>query len=204
MFGIDGIFSHALSVRFLRFYNEILTLIEFLVNVMQFYKFCCYIGVARSRNIESDRDYQINKERVQELKVLWKGERLHSICLQIVTFEMLNSSWYSCVKLWACSETRGWKRVNTLNQKVIQFTRLFVLGDKIHAYIKRNRASNVSSRNNDAVRTRLLRCPVTITHTNTDPVIMGITSRETKERHRYGSQLDTAAQVEETGRELSF
>ena len=42
-----------------------------------------YYGVNRSRNIESDRDYQKNKEvlehiRVQELKVLWKTEKLHS------------------------------------------------------------------------------------------------------------------------------
>ena len=37
-----------------------------------------YIGVTRSRKIESDRDYQKNKERVQELKVLWKMKRLHS------------------------------------------------------------------------------------------------------------------------------
>ena len=28
--------------------------------------------------IESDRDCQKNKERIQELKVLWKKEKLHS------------------------------------------------------------------------------------------------------------------------------
>ena len=36
------------------------------------------IGVTRSRVIESERDFHKNKERVQELKVLWKNERLHS------------------------------------------------------------------------------------------------------------------------------
>ena len=41
----------------------------------------CCIGIARSRKIESDRDYQKNKEhkeRVEEHKVLWKKERLLS------------------------------------------------------------------------------------------------------------------------------
>ena len=48
---------------------------------------CCY-GF-RSRKIESDRDYQKNKERVQELKVLWKNEKLHStINKYIETFEI--------------------------------------------------------------------------------------------------------------------
>ena len=66
------------------------------------------IFVTRSRKIESDRDYQKNKDCVQELKVLWKRGILHStinkyieiltltrlqaFCLQIVTFKMLNSS----------------------------------------------------------------------------------------------------------------
>ena len=76
---------------------------------MIFYQYICYYyGVTRSRKIESDRDYQKNKERVQELKVLWKKEKLHStinkyiemltftrlqsFCSQIVTFKMLNSS----------------------------------------------------------------------------------------------------------------
>ena len=36
------------------------------------------MGVTRCRKIESDRDYQKNKERVQELKVLGKKEKLHS------------------------------------------------------------------------------------------------------------------------------
>ena len=36
------------------------------------------MGVTRSRKIDSDRDYQKNKERVQEFKVLWKKEKLHS------------------------------------------------------------------------------------------------------------------------------
>ena len=36
---------------------------------------CCYIEVTRSKKIESDRDYQKNKECVQELKVLWKKKK---------------------------------------------------------------------------------------------------------------------------------
>ena len=75
---------------------------------MSVYKFCCYIGVARSRKIGSDRDFQKNKERVQEFKVLWKKEnctlqltsllkrstltRLHAFTSRIVTSKMLNSS----------------------------------------------------------------------------------------------------------------
>ena len=43
-----------------------------------FYKFCYYIGVTRSGKIESDRNYQKNKARVQELKISWKKEKLHS------------------------------------------------------------------------------------------------------------------------------
>ena len=39
---------------------------------------CYYIRVTTSRKIESDRDCQKNKERVQELKILWKQEKLHS------------------------------------------------------------------------------------------------------------------------------
>ena len=45
---------------------------------MYFYEFCCYIEVTRSRKIEFDRDYQKNEEHVQEVKVLWKNEKLHS------------------------------------------------------------------------------------------------------------------------------
>jgi len=49
----------------------------------------CYIGVSRSRKIESDRDYQKNKEHVQELKVLGKKEKLHStINKYIETFDI--------------------------------------------------------------------------------------------------------------------
>ena len=64
--------------------------------------FSWHLGVTRSREIESYRDYQ---ERVQELKVLWKNEKLHATinkyietltftrlqasCSQIVTFKML-------------------------------------------------------------------------------------------------------------------
>ena len=56
---------------------------------MRLYKFCCcYIGVNRSRKIESDRDYQKNKQRVQELTVLWKNEKSHStISMYIETFD---------------------------------------------------------------------------------------------------------------------
>ena len=39
---------------------------------------CALYKVTRSRKIESDGDYQKNKERVQELKVLWKKETLYS------------------------------------------------------------------------------------------------------------------------------
>ena len=65
------------------------------------------ISVTRSRSTECDRDYQENTERVHELKVLWKKEKLHSTiskyfetltftrlqtcCSQVVTFKM-NSS----------------------------------------------------------------------------------------------------------------
>ena len=51
--------------------------------------FLCYIGVTRSRKIESDRDYQKNKERVEELRVLWKKEKLLStINKYIETFDI--------------------------------------------------------------------------------------------------------------------
>ena len=69
--------------------------------------FYYYYAVTKSKKW-SDRDIRKNKERVQELKVLWKGERLHSTinkyietliftilqacCSQIVTFKILNSS----------------------------------------------------------------------------------------------------------------
>ena len=39
---------------------------------------CCYIGVTRFKKIEFNRNYQKNKKRVQELKILWKNEKLHS------------------------------------------------------------------------------------------------------------------------------
>ena len=56
---------------------------------MMFYKFCCYIGIVRSTKIESDRNYQKNKERVQELKVLLKKEKLLStINRYIETFDI--------------------------------------------------------------------------------------------------------------------
>ena len=58
-----------------------------------------------SHQIESDRDYQKNKERVQELKILWKNKtlystinkyietliltRLQACCSKIVTFKIL-------------------------------------------------------------------------------------------------------------------
>ena len=49
----------------------------------------CWIGIIRSRKIESDRDYQKSKERIQVLKVLWKKERLHSkINKYSVTFDI--------------------------------------------------------------------------------------------------------------------
>ena len=45
--------------------------------------------VATSRKIESDREYQKNKERVRELKVLWKKEELHStISKYVETFHI--------------------------------------------------------------------------------------------------------------------
>ena len=44
--------------------------------MMLVYKFHCYIEVTRSRGIESDTNYQNNEERVQELKALWKKEKL--------------------------------------------------------------------------------------------------------------------------------
>ena len=54
-----------------------------------FYKKCRYIGVTRSRKIKCDMDYLKNEERVQELKVLWKRERLHStINKYIETFDI--------------------------------------------------------------------------------------------------------------------
>ena len=49
---------------------------QFSISLYQFC--CCCIGVTRSRKIESDRDYQKNKESVQDLKALWKKEKLHS------------------------------------------------------------------------------------------------------------------------------
>ena len=76
------------------------------------YKFCCYIGVTRSRKIKSDGDYQKNKERAQELKILWKKEKLlHTInkynetfdtntitsfSVQIVTFKVLTQIPFLC------------------------------------------------------------------------------------------------------------
>ena len=46
------------------------------------------LQVYRSRKIESDRHYQKNKERVQELKVLWKKKKLLSaINKYIETFD---------------------------------------------------------------------------------------------------------------------
>ena len=53
------------------------------------YRSCCYIGVTRSRKIESDGDYLKNNERVQELKVLWKKAKLHyTINKNIETFDI--------------------------------------------------------------------------------------------------------------------
>ena len=60
----------------------------------------CWIGVTRSRKIESDRSYQKNKERIQELKGLWKRKncilqltsilkRLTLIRLQAFTSRMI-------------------------------------------------------------------------------------------------------------------
>ena len=58
------------------------------VEILNFYRVCCYIGVIRSRKIEFDSDYRNNKERVQELKALWKKEKLHStINKYIETFD---------------------------------------------------------------------------------------------------------------------
>ena len=55
----------------------------------------CYIRVTRSRKIESDSDYQKNKERVQELKVLWKREKQHSkidkYIIETLTFTRLQA-----------------------------------------------------------------------------------------------------------------
>ena len=45
---------------------------------MLFYYFGCYIEATRSKKIESDRDYQKDKERIQELKILLKKKKLHS------------------------------------------------------------------------------------------------------------------------------
>ena len=42
-----------------------------------FYVFCGYMEVTRSRQIESDSIYLKNKERVQELRILWKKKKLH-------------------------------------------------------------------------------------------------------------------------------
>ena len=51
---------------------------------------CCAVGVTRSREIVSDRDYQEkNKERVEELKVLWDKEELcPTINKYIETFDI--------------------------------------------------------------------------------------------------------------------
>ena len=54
-----------------------------------FTRFVIIMGVTRSRKIESDRDYQKNKECVQELKVLGKKDKLHStINKYIETFDI--------------------------------------------------------------------------------------------------------------------
>ena len=81
--------------------------------VITVYDSCCYIGVTRSRRIESDRDYQKSKERVQELKVLCKGKncilqsssilkrltltRLPPFTSQIVTSKILTQVPFFCV-----------------------------------------------------------------------------------------------------------
>ena len=54
--------------------------------------FVYYIGVTRSKKTESDTDFQKYKERAQELKVLWKKERLHSTIntyIETLTFTRL-------------------------------------------------------------------------------------------------------------------
>ena len=71
------------------------------------------MGVTGFRKIESDRDYQKNKERIQELKILWKREKLlstineyietfdtnttTSFTSQIVTFKILTQVPFLCV-----------------------------------------------------------------------------------------------------------
>ena len=45
--------------------------------ILQMGVFVFIMGSPDLKKIESDRDYQKNKERVHELKVLWKKERLH-------------------------------------------------------------------------------------------------------------------------------
>ena len=46
--------------------------------------------VYRSLQIESDRGYQKNKERVQELKVFWKKEKLLSTLNKYIeTFDII-------------------------------------------------------------------------------------------------------------------
>ena len=62
----------------------------------------CYMGVTRSRKIDSDRDYQKNKERVQEFKVLWKKEKLHSTInkyIETLTFTWLQASYSQIITL---------------------------------------------------------------------------------------------------------
>ena len=52
-------------------------------------KNCTLYKITRSRKIESDMDYQKNKEHVQELEVLWEEEKLHStINKYIETFDI--------------------------------------------------------------------------------------------------------------------
>ena len=86
-------------------YIKILIIKMYNARGMYFTVLCCYIGVTRSKKIVSDRDYQKNKERVQELEVLWKNEtldstinkyidafdttRLQAFTSQIVTFKIL-------------------------------------------------------------------------------------------------------------------
>ena len=67
-FHLDSFFHYWFNITFKHFIHTLLI----------FYDCCDYIGVTRSRKIESDMGYQKNKERVQELKVLWKNEKLLS------------------------------------------------------------------------------------------------------------------------------
>ena len=72
-----GIFCPAVKL-FLKIMHNNYTLFDIVFNIFEFnsqnanYKlfYKPVIGVTRSRKIKSDSDYQKNKERVQELKVL--------------------------------------------------------------------------------------------------------------------------------------